>query len=64
VTTLAYRRSPGTALATVAAGLDDLGLWYLYLSACSLVGVLSVAVDVTAWCDYRSLTEPAWQGSQ
>jgi hypothetical protein len=62
----AYRRSPGAVLAAVAAGLDDLGLLHLYLSACPLIGVLSVAAGVTAWCDGRILrwrhagTETRW----
>jgi hypothetical protein len=42
-------------LAAVEAGLRDLGLSRLYLSACPLVGVLSVADGVTAWCDGRIL---------
>jgi hypothetical protein len=50
-----YTRRPGTVLAAVEAGLRDLGLSHLYLSACSLVGVLSVAHGVTAWCDGRTL---------
>jgi hypothetical protein len=32
------------------------GLTRLYLRACPLVGVLSVALGVTAWCDGRTLT--------
>jgi hypothetical protein len=61
-----HRRPPGTVLAAVAAGLDDLGLSRLYLSACPLIGVLSVAAGVTAWCDGRTLrwrhngTETRW----
>jgi hypothetical protein len=47
----AYRRRPAVVLAAVEAGLRDLGLSRLYLSACSLIGVLSVAPEVTAWCD-------------
>jgi hypothetical protein len=62
----AYRRPPGDVLAAVAAGLDDLGLSRLYLFACPRIGVLSVAADVTAWCDGRTLhwqhggTETQW----
>jgi hypothetical protein len=62
----AYRRSPLTVLAAVEAGLRDLGMTHLYGSAHSLVGVLSVATGVTAWCDGRTLswrhagTETAW----
>jgi hypothetical protein len=61
-----YRRHPHVVLAAVAAGLDDLGLSRLYLSACPLIGVLSVAHGVTVWCDGRSLrwshggTETRW----
>ena len=51
----AYSRSPGTVLAAVESGLRDLGLSRLYGSACPLVGVLSVAHGVTAWCDGRTL---------
>jgi hypothetical protein len=51
----AYRRRPVAVLAAVEAGLRDLGLSRLYLSACSLIGVLSVAPGVTAWCDGRTL---------
>jgi hypothetical protein len=42
-------------LAAVESGLRDLGLSRLYGSTCSLVGVLSVAHGVTAWCDGRIL---------
>jgi hypothetical protein len=61
-----YRRHPRTVLAAVAAGLDELGLSRLYLSACPLIGVLSVAYGVTVWCDGRILrwshsgTETRW----
>jgi hypothetical protein len=51
----AYSRSPGAVLAAVESGLRDLGLSRLYGSACPLVGVLSVARGVTAWCDGRTL---------
>lgn len=50
-----YTRSPGAVLAAIEVGLRDLGLSRLYLSACSLVGVLSVAHGVTAWCDGYTL---------
>jgi hypothetical protein len=66
MSTPAYRRSPGAALAAVASGLDELGLSHVYLSACPLIGLLSVAVGVTVWCDGRTLrwrhdgTETRW----
>lgn len=50
-----YHRRPAAVLAAIEIGLRDLGLSHLYLSACSLVGVLSVAPGVTAWCDGRTL---------
>ena len=50
-----YRRRPGDVLAAVELGLRELGLTRLYLVACPLVGVLSVAAGVTAWCDGRTL---------
>jgi hypothetical protein len=52
----AYRRRPGDVLAAVELGLRDLGLTHLYRQACPVVGVLSVAAGVTAWCDGQSLT--------
>jgi len=52
----AYRRRPGGVLAAVEAGLRDLGLSRLYVAACPVVGVLSVAAGVTAWCDGRTLS--------
>ena len=52
----AYRRGPGNVLAAVEAGLRELGLTRLYLRACPIVGVLSVAHGVTAWCDGHTLT--------
>ena len=36
--------------------LRDLGLPRLYLRACPLIGVLSVALGVTAWCEGLTLT--------
>jgi hypothetical protein len=54
----AYRCRPEMVLAAVEAGLHDLGLSRLYVVACPVVGVLSVAAGVTAWCDGRTLT---WQ---
>jgi hypothetical protein len=42
-------------LAAIAAGLDDLGLSRLYLSACPLIGVLSVTHGLTVWCDGYTL---------
>lgn len=54
----AHRRSPGVVLAAVEAALRELGLTHLYLSACPLIGVLSVAPGVTAWCNGRML---AWR---
>jgi hypothetical protein len=50
-----YRRRPGDVLAAVELGLRDLGLTRLYRQACPRVGVLSVALGVTAWCDGRVL---------
>jgi hypothetical protein len=53
-----YRRRPGDVLAAVELGLRELGLTRLYLVASPMVGVLSVATGVTAWCDGRTLR---WQ---
>jgi hypothetical protein len=50
-----YRRHPHVVLAAIAAGLDDLGVPRVYLSACPRIGVLSVARGVTVWCDGRTL---------
>jgi hypothetical protein len=55
VTIPVYSRPPGAVLAAVESGLRDLGLSRLYGFACPLVGVLSVAYGVTAWCDGRTL---------
>jgi hypothetical protein len=50
------RRRPGDVLAAVEIVLRDLGLTHIYRRAGPLVGVLSVAADLTAWCDGRTLT--------
>jgi hypothetical protein len=51
----AYRRRPGNVLAAVEIGLRDRGFTRLYVKACPLIGVISVAFGVTAWCDGRTL---------
>ena len=51
-----YRRRPSDVIAAIAAGLREGGLTHLYLSACPLIGVLSVAPGLTVWCDGRTLT--------
>jgi hypothetical protein len=53
---IVYRRRPGDVLAAVELGLRDLGLDHLYTHAYPLIGVISVAPGVTAWCDGRKLT--------
>jgi hypothetical protein len=50
-----YRHPPAAVLAAIESGLRDFGLSRLYGAACPLVGVLSVAHGVTAWCDGRTL---------
>jgi hypothetical protein len=52
----AYRRRPADVLSAVEIVLRDLGLTRLYGAVCPLIGVLSVALGVTAWCDGRTLT--------
>jgi hypothetical protein len=54
--TISYRRRPSDVIAAIEAGLRERGLTHLYLSACPLIGVLSVARGLTAWCDGRTLT--------
>jgi hypothetical protein len=51
----AYQRRPGNVLAAVEIELRDRGLTRLYVRACPLIGVISVASGVTAWCDGRTL---------
>jgi hypothetical protein len=55
MTAVTYRRQPADVLAAVEIVLRDLGLTRLYLAACPVVGVLSVAAGVTAWTDGRTL---------
>jgi hypothetical protein len=43
-------------IAAVELGLRELGLTRMYVRACPLVGVISVAFGVTAWTDGRTLT--------
>jgi hypothetical protein len=51
-----YRRRPHDVLAAVETGLRELGLEHLYARAYPVIGVISVAPGVTAWCDGRWLT--------
>jgi hypothetical protein len=52
----ANRRHPGDVIAVVEIVLRDLGLSRLYMRACQSIGVISVAANLTAWCDGRTLT--------
>jgi hypothetical protein len=54
--TTAYRRHPKTVLAAVESGLRELGLDHLYTHAYPMIGVISVARGVTAWCDGHRVT--------
>ena len=56
-----YRRRPADVLAAVEIVLRDLGLTRLYWSATPLIGLISVARGVTAWCDGRTVT---WRTSR
>jgi hypothetical protein len=51
----AGRGHPGVVLGAVEAVLRQQGLNRIYGAACTLYGVLSVAPDVTVWCDGRRL---------
>jgi hypothetical protein len=53
---MTYRRRPGDVLAVVELVLRDLGLTRLYMRACQSIGVISVAANLTAWTDGRTLT--------
>ena len=50
------RQHPGAVLGAVEAALRAHGLTRLYGAACARIGVLSVAYQVTAWCDGHTLT--------
>ena len=51
-----YRRRPADVLAAVEVALREAGLARLYMRACPVRGVLSVALGVTVWTDGRLLT--------
>lgn len=53
------RRRPAEVLRALAGLLQDRGLTRLYGSACTMLGVLSVAYGVTVWTDGQRLW---WRG--